>query len=202
MSGQELFDNIGRHLIEDIKPSGYLNDIYDEPAFRQHPFDMLRKMRRTEQSPVHHPEGNVWNHTLLVVDEAAKVKAQSSDMSAFMWAALLHDTGKPSVTKIRKNRITAYDHDRIGARLAGEFLSIYVKDEDFIAKVVGLVRYHMHVFYIVKELPFADIQGMKKSTDIKELALLGLCDRLGRTKPNVEEEKKNIMMFLKLCSHI
>ncbi|NLL39496.1 MAG: HDIG domain-containing protein [Clostridiales bacterium] len=202
MNGQELFDNIGQHLIDDVRPSGYLNKIYDEPTFGQYPFEMLKRMQKTEQSPVHHPEGNVWNHTLLVVDQAAKVKAKSSDVSAFMWAALLHDIGKPPVTRIRKNKITAYDHDRIGAKLAEEFLSVFVKDANFKAKVVGLVRYHMHVFYIVKDLPFADVQGMKKSTDIKELALLGLCDRLGRTKPNPEEEKENVELFLKICSEM
>lgn len=202
MDGRELFESIGRHLLNDAKPSEYLNQIYAEPVFDQHPFKMLKRMRQTEQSPEHHPEGNVWNHTMLVVDEAAGVKEESSDIEAFMWAALLHDIGKPPTTRKRNNRYTAYDHDRAGADLAQEFLSYFVKDEDFIAKVKGLVRYHMHVFYIVNELPFADIQGMKKNSDIKEIALLGLCDRLGRTKRNRQEEEKNIGLFLKLCENI
>ena len=137
-----------------------------------------------------------------MVDEAAGVKASSSDISVFMWAALLHDIGKPSTTRIRKKKIIAYDHDRVGANLAREFLSVFVKDKNFILKVENLVKYHMHVFFIVKGLPFADVKGMKKSVDINDLALLGLCDRLGRTKPNVEEEKKNVELFLKICSEM
>ncbi len=71
----------------------------------------------TGQSPQHHPEGSVWNHTLLVVDEAAKIKEQSADPRTFMWAALLHDLGKPSTTMRRKSKITSYDHDKVGAQL-------------------------------------------------------------------------------------
>jgi putative nucleotidyltransferase with HDIG domain len=49
---------------------------------------------------------------LLVVDEAAKRKAYSTDQRVFMWAALLHDIGKPASTRLRKGRITAYNHDK------------------------------------------------------------------------------------------
>lgn len=59
---------------------------------------MLHRLKGTEQSLLHHPEGDVWNHTLLVVDEAANVKNKSTDAAVFMWAALLHDIGKPDTT--------------------------------------------------------------------------------------------------------
>lgn len=44
-----------------------------------------------------HPEGNVMNHTLLVVDLAALCRQKTSWPLAFMWSALLHDIGKPLV---------------------------------------------------------------------------------------------------------
>lgn len=116
-----LFSQIEVHLLNDDKPSEYLNAVYNDPMFRQYPFDMLYKLKKTEQSKVHHPEGNVWNHTMLVVDEAAQAKAKSRNPVVFMWAALLHDIGKPGTTRIRKGRITAYDHDKLGAELSVRF---------------------------------------------------------------------------------
>ena len=99
------------------------------------------------------------------------------------------------MTRIRKNKITAYDHDRIGAKLAEEFLSVFVKDANFKAKVVGLVRYHMHVFYIVKDLPFADVQGMKKSTDIKELAPLAYATGWAGQNRTRRRKKRTLSCF-------
>ena len=160
---------------------------------------MLQKLKSTEQSSVHHPEGNVWNHTLLVVDQAAKRKNESKDAAIFMWAALLHDIGKPSATKIRKGKITAYDHDTVGAKLSRDFLSEFTEESDFIEKVASLVKYHMQILYVVNALPFQDIKGMKQRTDIYEVALLGLCDRLGRTGARQGIEEKQVQLFIERC---
>jgi putative nucleotidyltransferase with HDIG domain len=200
MSLYELYTDIDKHLIQDNKPSDYLNLIYDNPLFKQYPFDMLYKLKDADQSPKYHPEGNVWNHTLLVVDEAAKVKAKSKNPAVFMWAALLHDIGKPSTTRIKKDKITSYDHDKVGAKLSEDFLSKFNDDANFINKVSELIRYHMQILHVVNNLPFADMKGMKKNTDINEVALLGLCDRLGRTDADREKEEDNIKIFLQICN--
>lgn len=200
MTAKQLFLSIDTHLTTDEKPSEFLNEVYDIPAFRQYPFDMLRKLRQTEQSPEHHPEGNVWNHTMLVVDEAAKVKEKSKNRRVLMWAALLHDIGKPSTFRIKKGRITAYGHDKAGEPLAREFLRFFSEDESFVREVSRLVRYHMHMLYVIKDLPFADVQGMKRNTDLHELALLCLCDRLGRTNADRKQEETAVKQFLQKCS--
>ncbi|HOG02227.1 MAG: multifunctional tRNA nucleotidyl transferase/2'3'-cyclic phosphodiesterase/2'nucleotidase/phosphatase [Firmicutes bacterium ADurb.Bin248] len=199
MTPLELYSDIGVHLLQDGSPSAYLSGIRSHPLFRNHPFCMLHRLRETEQSPEHHPEGNVWLHTLLVVDEAAKLRARSADPAAFMWAALLHDIGKPATTKLRKGRITAYDHDKVGARLAREFLGVFTDDGGFIDKVSGLIRYHMQILFVLKDLPFADIGGMLRDTDIGEVALLGLCDRLGRAGCDRAKEEERVRLFLQKC---
>lgn len=193
------YQEIEIHLMEDDRPSMYLDQVSQEPWFQQHPFQMLYRLKSTEQSPEHHPEGNVWNHTMLVVDEAAKVRAKSKHPVAFMWAALLHDIGKPSTTKVRKGRITAYDHDQAGEELAKEFLQEFTEDAGFIDEVVKLVKYHMQILYVLKDLPYADISGMLAGTDIEEIALLGLCDRLGRGKSDRNKEYQNIKLFIQKC---
>lgn len=192
-----LYAEIEYHLLNDEHPSAYLNKIYNN--LKQYPFTMLHKLKQTMQSPKHHLEGNVWNHTLLVVDEAAKIKSESKNPQVFMWAALLHDIGKVTTTKNRKGKITAYGHDKVGATFAREFLLHFTEDERFIKEVCGLIQYHMQILFVQNKLPFADIEGMKRHTDFHEVGLLGLCDRLGRLNSNLEEEKKNIEIFLQEC---
>ncbi len=200
MTASELFKNIDKHLIEDEKPSVFLNDVYYDGHFKEYPFKMLFDLKNVEQSPIHHPEGNVWNHTLLVVDEAAKQKRKSKNQNAFMWAALLHDIGKTSTTQVRKGKITAYDHDKVGEKLSKEFLAAFMDDEKFVNEVSQLIRYHMQILFVVNNLPFADINGMKRNTDINEIALLGMCDRLGRTGYDRKKEEENIELFLRKSS--
>ena len=194
-----LFCEIDKHLLSDDKPSVYLSEVYNDPRFQKIPFDMLYALKNTEQSPVHHPEGNVWNHTLMVVDEAAKVKGKSKNPAVLMWAAFLHDIGKPSTTKIRRGKKTSYDHDKVGAELSRVFLRVFTEDEKFVLDVYQLIRYHMQVLFVVKDLPFADIKGIQTDTDIKELALLGLCNRLGRQGSDKRKEENNIDLFLRKC---
>jgi len=197
-----IFKEIDEHLMNDIKPSDFLNQLLLEKKLNQYPFDMLSNLVNVEQSPQHHPEGNVWNHTMLVLDMAASKKNQSREPRVFMWAALLHDLGKVPATKIRKGRITAYDHDKLGAELAKRFLNEFNESEEFISKVVAMVRWHMQILFVVKDLPFADIGEMLRQVPLEEIALLGYCDRMGRgelTKEKETEEEKNIKVFVEKC---
>lgn len=200
VSGSSLFEEIGRHLLSDEKPSRFLSELAGSPALREYPFNMLERLRSTPQSPRYHPEGSAWNHTLLVVDEAAGIKTKSADPRVFMWAALLHDIGKPSTTVHRKGKITSYDHDKAGALLTREFLGVFTADTDFIERTARLVRYHMQILFVGRNLPFADVEGMKRNTDVREVALLGLCDRLGRHGANRRQEQENIRAFLEACN--
>lgn len=195
-----LLNEINNHLLLDERPSIFLNSIVNTKIFKEYPFSMLHKLKETEQSPIHHPEGNVWNHMLLVVDEAAKQRSGSKDEKVFMWAALLHDIGKAETTKNKKGKITAYNHESVGADLCVKFLQEFTTDDKFIKKVAGLVRWHMQILHVVKDMPFADIKAMSEETDINEVALLGFCDRMGRTKVDTAKEKNNIKIFLEKCS--
>lgn len=195
-AGQDLFKEINKHLLEDEESSRYLSKIAEEPGFFEHPFSMLAHLKETPQSPKHHPEGNVWNHTMMVTDAAAQLKKGSSNEQVFMWAALLHDIGKPGTTKTRNGKITAYNHEKMGAVLARQFLSGLDCDGGFTDEVVTLVRWHMQILYVNNSLPFADIKAMKSEANIEDVALLGLCDRLGRGGADKGEEEGNIKIFL------
>lgn len=195
-----LLYEINNHILLDEQPSVYLNTIVNTKMFKEHPFSMLYKLKETEQSPIHHPEGNVWNHTMLVLDWAAKLKNKSQNEKVFMWAALLHDIGKAETTKNKKGKITAYNHETVGADLCVKFLQEFTTDKNFIKEVKNIVRWHMQILHVVKDMPFANIKAMKEETDINEVALLGFCDRMGRTNVEQAKEENNIKIFLQKCS--
>lgn len=190
-----LYHEITEHLLKDEKPSDYLQEKSRECEFQEYPFHLLIDLKKTEQSEKYHPEGSVWNHTMLVLDEAAKVITQSKNPKAFMWAALLHDIGKPGTTRMRKGRITSYDHDREGEKISREFLSALTDEEVFIEQVSALVRYHMHMLYVLKNLPFQDIKNMVNRVELEEIALLSKCDRLGRMGADRREEEEQYQEY-------
>ncbi|MBV7274536.1 HDIG domain-containing protein [Clostridium sp. PL3] len=199
-----IFKEIDKHLMDDDKPSLYINGLINTEMFLNlYPFTLLRELKETPQSPIYHPEGDVWNHTMLVLDEAAKRKKQSEDSRAFMWAALLHDIGKPSTTRYKKGKITSYDHDKVGKEITVKFLKEFKCESEFIKKVASLVRWHMHTLFIVKDLPFADIESMLSEVNANEIALFSMCDRLGRgniTREKVLEVERNMKYFISQCN--
>ena len=195
-----VFHEFETHLLGDEKPSEYFDGLLSAGAFPAWPpFDMLSDLKGVEQSPQHHPEGDVWQHTMLVTDNAAQVKVKSKDPRALMWAALLHDVGKKPTTRIRKGRITAYDHDKVGREMAERFLRECGQDEAFVRRVGALVRWHMQALYAAKQLPFFNPRAMRAEADIDEVALLCLCDRLGRGQVSAQQlmqERREIENFI------
>ncbi|EJO5347560.1 HD domain-containing protein [Clostridium botulinum] len=199
---EKIFEDIENHILKDEKPSDYINKLYTEGKLEEYPFNMIAKLKEIDQSPKYHPEGSVWNHTMMVLDNGAKKREESEDKRVFMWACLLHDIGKGTTTRIRKGRITSYNHDKEGEKLSIKFLKCFTQDEEFINGVSKLVRWHMQPLFVNKDLPFQDIRAMVKEVKIKEIALISLCDRLGRggmSKGKREEEIKAIDLFLEKC---
>lgn len=196
------FHELESHLLNDEKPSAYFEIAINEGFFTAYPFTLLSRLISIEQSPKYHPEGNVWNHTMLVIDHAAKTREFSEEPRAFMWAALLHDLGKAPATKIRKGRITSYNHDIFGEKLSVEFLSELIEEAGFIYKVSKMIRWHMQALFIAKDLAFGDIKKMICEVNINDLILLTLCDRLGRggmDQEVLDREIQGIRNFMERC---
>lgn len=111
------------------------------------------------QDPVFHPEGDVWTHTLLAVDAAARLGATSlrgrapddrEDRLAVAVAALCHDLGKPAATaRGDDGRLHAYDHENLGVPLARGFCLRLWNQEKFADLVSRLVAFHMRPVSLV-----------------------------------------------------
>lgn len=198
MRDKELFLEIEQHLLNDTKPSVYLEETLNSKKLDNYPFSMIKELREVDQNPKFHPEGNVFIHTMMVIDEGAKVRERSLNKRAFMWALLLHDIGKKPTTKIRKGKLTSYNHDIVGADMATKFLFHFDEKESFIEEVRALVRWHMQSLFVTKNLKYQNVDAMLEEVNINEIVLVSLSDRLGRGNlqaNEIRETEEQINIF-------
>ncbi|MEI6079644.1 MAG: CCA tRNA nucleotidyltransferase [bacterium] len=120
--------------------------VLDEIGVLKKVLPELCAMRHVPQPPNYHPEGDVWNHTMLAIDIAAKDIADKD--IALMWAVLLHDVGKPStitMPKDKDDRIRFNGHDVEGQRLAREILSRLRVPNKVIDDVAYMIKDHIRI---------------------------------------------------------
>ncbi|NFT07948.1 HDIG domain-containing protein [Clostridium botulinum] len=203
MEEKKIFLEIEKHLLNDEKPSLFLNEELHKGSFDKYPLSMIKDLREVPQNPKYHPEGNVFIHTMMVVDEGAKRREISNDKRIFMWTLLLHDIGKKPTTKMRKGILISYDHDKVGAEMAEEFLNYFNENKDFVDYVRKLIRWHMQSLFVVKNTRFQDIEGILRDISVDDIALVSLCDRLGRGGLDdslIEQTKNDIEFFKKVLN--
>jgi putative nucleotidyltransferase with HDIG domain len=136
---ERVYGELEKLLMKSPKPSVGLSYMKELGMLRYH--SLLESLVDCPQEPTHHPEGSVWNHTLMVVDEAAKRKHESKNPVSFMWAALLHDIGKPVTTeKNDQGKITSYGHDKAGKELAVEYLKTLTDNKKLLEEGFGIIN--------------------------------------------------------------
>ena len=139
-------------------------ELLDESGLLQQVLPEIAKMKGVEQPPEFHPEGDVFVHTLLLLD---KLPAGSSKTLA--WGALLHDVGKPPTFRVAPDRIRFDGHVEVGVKMAAEICSRLRFSNEETDQILALVDNHMR---------FADVQRMKESTLKKFLRLPGFDEHL------------------------
>jgi tRNA nucleotidyltransferase (CCA-adding enzyme) len=182
---ERVFGELEKALLKSDKPSIFF-EYAKEIGFLKDMFFPIDKLIGLKQNPVYHPEGDVWNHTMLVIDEAAKLKNKSNYPIAFMIAALCHDLGKIFTTKVLENgKIVSYNHEN-DMDVISRFLKNITNNKDLISSVKLLVKNHMRPNILVKENStdkairklIVDTSG--KIVNIYDAILLSKADRLGR----------------------
>ncbi len=117
----------------------------------------IAAMKGVEQPPQFHPEGDVFVHTLLLLE---KLPAGCSKTLA--WGALLHDVGKPPTFRVAPDRIRFDGHVEVGVKMAAEICRRLRFSNDETDQILALVANHMR---------FADVERMNQSTLKKFLRL-------------------------------
>ena len=153
-------------------------------------FPELRALVGCGQDPEWHPEGDVWVHTLMVVDQA---RARIDDLDlpqqlTLMLAALCHDLGKPATTEFIDGRIRSRGHEEAGVPPTRAFLDRLdvhtLAGYDVRQQVLGLVAHHLKPgMWHRAPQPVGDgaFRRLARKVDLELLALLSAADCLGRT---------------------
>jgi tRNA nucleotidyltransferase (CCA-adding enzyme) len=152
-------------------------------------FPELLALVGCEQEPEWHPEGDVWVHTLLVVDEA-RTRIDDLDRSrrtTVMLGALCHDLGKPSTTALLDGRIRSMDHEQAGVEPASvllDRLNIHTIDGfDVRRQVLGIVAHHLKPgMFRQAPTPVSDgaFRRLAQKVDLELLARVAKSDCMGR----------------------
>ena len=116
-----------------------------------HHFPEIKNLYGVPQDPQWHPEGDVGVHTMLVLDEAARVAErdalQSDNRAILLFAALAHDFAKPATTELRDRdgqmRWTSWGHEKAGGPIARTFLERIGIKTSIVDPVVKLVENHL-----------------------------------------------------------
>jgi tRNA nucleotidyltransferase (CCA-adding enzyme) len=153
-------------------------------------FPELKALIGCEQEPEWHPEGDVWVHTLMVIDQARTRTGDlgRADALTVMLAAVTHDFGKPKTTAVIDGRIRSLDHEQEGVEPAAAFLdrlNIHSIDgKDVRAQVLGLTAHHLKpgmLYKVRHELTDGAFRRLSQKVDLELLARVAKSDCLGRT---------------------
>jgi poly(A) polymerase len=142
-----LTEGRARRAFELLDATGLLPEVLPE----------ISAMKGVAQPPQYHPEGDVWQHTLLLLENLPQPCSRTQ-----AWGALLHDVGKPPTFRIAPDRIRFDGHVEVGVKMAAEIcrrLRFSNADTD---QILALIQQHMR---------FGDLQRMKESTLKKFLRL-------------------------------
>ena len=162
-------------------------------------FSELKALIGVEQNPRFHAEGDVWTHTMMVINEAAKLRRETAEPEGeavasplgFMLAAVTHDFGKAITTEVKNGVIHAYDHETKGLPLIETFLKRLTNETKLIEYVLNLSEYHMkpNVVAGVKSSVKTTNKMYDQSVDPEALIRIGSADALGKLPP--EDTKAN-----------
>jgi len=125
-------------------------ELLDQTMLVQEVLPEIKKMQGVQQPPEYHPEGDVWVHTLMLLEG---LPAGCSRTLAL--GALLHDVGKPPTFRVAPDRIRFDQHAEVGSKMAEEICRRFRLSNDDTEQVLSLVANHMR---------FADVIRMKEST--------------------------------------
>ena len=152
-------------------------------------FPELRALVNCPQEPEWHPEGDVWIHTLMVIDEA---RSRIDDLDrarqlTVMLGAVCHDLGKPPTTAVIDGRIRSMDHEQAGvepaAQLLGRLNVHSVNGYDVRGQVLGVVAHHLKPLAFFKAAaPVSDgaFRRLAAKVDLEMLARVAEADCRGR----------------------
>ena len=148
VSRERVRDELTRMLTEGHARRAFL--LLDESGLLREVLPEILAMKGVAQPPEFHPEGDVFVHTLLLLDQLP-----SPCPLTLAWGALLHDVGKPATFRLAPDRIRFDGHVEVGVKIAEELCRRMRFSNDETEQILTLIENHMR---------FGDATRMKEST--------------------------------------
>jgi poly(A) polymerase len=151
VSAERIRDELTKLLTEGAARTGF--ELLDSSWLLSIVLPEIAAMQGVEQPPQYHPEGDVWIHTLLMLEGLP-----AGCSATLAWGVLLHDVGKPATFRSAKetgDRIRFDRHVEVGLAIAKEILGRLRFSNDETGQILSLVEHHMK---------FKDVGRMRPAT--------------------------------------
>lgn len=161
-----LTEGHAKRAFQLLDESGLLHEVLPE----------IEAMKGVAQPPQFHPEGDVFVHTLMLLE-----KLPHPCSATLAWGALLHDVGKPPTFRVAPDRIRFDGHVDVGVKMAEEICRRLRFSGSDTEQIVALVKNHMR---------FASVQQMKESTFKKFVRMPAFNEHLQLHRLDAESSNK------------
>ncbi len=153
VSAERVRDELTRILTEGHARRGF--ELLEETGLLAQVLPEIARMKGVEQPPQYHPEGDVWTHTMMLLEHLDRGAS-----ATLAWGMLLHDVGKPATFTPPDpakpgDRIRFNGHVEVGVAVARTILNRLRFSNEDAAQILALVKHHMQ---------FGDVMKMKQST--------------------------------------
>ena len=178
---ERIEGELKKALVKAEKPSIFF-EVLRQMDQLDHWFPELKALIGVPQNPVYHAEGDVWTHTMMVLDEAAKLRHRAANPYWFMLSAVTHDFGKAVCTEKHNGVLHAYQHEIMGLPLAEAFLRRLTCEAKLIEYVLNLSEFHMKPNTVAGARSAVKVTTriFDRSVDPEGLVCLALADDRGR----------------------
>ena len=200
LSAQRVAGEMKKALLTAGRPDVFFRVLAMADALKPW-FTEIHALIGVPQSTKYHPEGDAFEHTMLVLREAAAVRNQARDPYAFMLAALTHDLGKAVTTKMgEKGDWQSIRHEIEGLPLITAMLTRLAVPAGTIAYCRSLCRLHMRVHTCYYQGARASRTNLlfDECVSPRELALLCICDSRGTGKPRTAADAEETFITERL----
>jgi tRNA nucleotidyltransferase (CCA-adding enzyme) len=183
LAKERVYEEWKKLLLKAEKPSiGF--ELMKELGILERYFPELHALVGVVQSPIWHPEGDVWVHTMMCVDEMVVLLENDKKLNLkYMFAILCHDLGKATHTTVDVDgNIRAIGHEQAGIEPTKALIYRLMDEHDFIESLLPLVEHHLKPsqFYRAKSGSKA-IRKLATKVNIEALVTVAKADFLGRT---------------------
>ncbi|CAM3421474.1 CCA tRNA nucleotidyltransferase [Arcobacter aquimarinus] len=203
---ERIFEEFKKLFLKSVKPSiGF--ELLKELGILKY-FSELKALINCVQEKEYHPEGDVWIHTLMALDELSKILKEQQIENEYrklylFYGILCHDFGKPFCTKEINRKITSYKHESLGVEPTISFLEKFTNEKKFIEIVCSLVKNHLAPFQLyLADSSHKAIKRLSLKVNIEDLCLVCLADCLGRDIKDKDKCPKAINWVLEKAKEL